>query len=44
MYFLGGNREILSLPYSKHIQSIHKKLGGIPLSVAVDVRYDTPGK
>ncbi|XP_078311905.1 uncharacterized protein LOC111114234 [Crassostrea virginica] len=29
--------------FLSHIQSIHKKLGGIPLSVAVDVRYDTPG-
>ncbi len=30
--------------FHKHISEVYKKLGGLPLSVAVDVRFDSPGK
>uniref|UniRef100_A0A8W8LR70 Uncharacterized protein n=1 Tax=Magallana gigas TaxID=29159 RepID=A0A8W8LR70_MAGGI len=29
--------------FQKHISDVYKKLGGLPLSVAVDVRFDSPG-
>lgn len=29
--------------FDDHMSSVHKRLAGIPLSIAVDVRYDSPG-
>lgn len=29
--------------FSCHMEIVNKVIAGVPLSIAVDVRYDTPG-
>lgn len=29
--------------FQNHMEEMRKSFGGLPISVAVDVRYDTPG-
>nr|XP_022333223.1 uncharacterized protein LOC111130440 [Crassostrea virginica] len=36
-------RVAIEKSFSEHMGSVLKSLGGLPLSIAVDVRYDTPG-
>ncbi|XP_065945318.1 uncharacterized protein [Magallana gigas] len=36
-------RTAIEEKFQKHISEVYKKLGGLPLSVAVDVRFDSPG-
>nr|XP_034333961.1 uncharacterized protein LOC117691615 isoform X2 [Crassostrea gigas] len=36
-------RTAIEEKFHKHISEVYKKLGGLPLSVAVDVRFDSPG-